>query len=236
MPRRPPVFFWVCAGDGGPPQLKLARRSDRYGGGGCRVVRQQLLAGSVVPEALVLVRGNHLRALLVDDETVAALRVCRLPLDDDGANAQLHQVLARIASRVRFLDAARERALAAHRNAAGRRRGGAGEHPGRHHQHVAWAQRVARRVALLLKDLRGESPATQELSVGRKLIEGSGLSRHVDAQDTVAVRRSHGLPPEVGSKVVQQAASRLYESPAAVTMGDATDSELAGGLERTSGT
>ncbi len=111
----------VGARDRGARQPHLAGRPDRDERRRLRVLRVQLLAERVVQQALVLVGRDELHALRVHLEAVALARVLRLALHHDRAVAELHQVLAGLPARVRFLDAAGERALAADRDAARRR-------------------------------------------------------------------------------------------------------------------
>ena len=103
-------------------------------------------------------------------------------------------MLARVAAGVRLLDAVRERALAADRDAPGGRRRGAGEHARRDHQHVLGAERVALRVALLEQDARRERAAAEQLP---RVGKGS-TRRGLRSVMSTWIMRSPVGPPAIG--------------------------------------
>ena len=106
--------------------------------------------------------------------------------------AKLHQVLAGVAPRVRLLDAACERALAADGDAAGGRCRGAGHHAGRHHENVVGAEGIAGGIALRQQDLRGETATAEELPLFGVVVDRDALIRHVHANEIVAFGARHG--------------------------------------------
>jgi len=148
------MYLRPLTGDRSALEPHLARRPDRDERGGLRVALGQILDERVVPLSLVLVCGDQAGAVGGDLECVTTLGVGGLALHDDDAVAELHEVLPGIATHIGFLDAVRERALAADGEATGGRSGRPREHAGRQHQQVVRADRIARRVALFEEDPR----------------------------------------------------------------------------------
>ena len=170
--RRAALLILVGAGDGRPGELEFTGGPDRDRARVLALALEELLAGRVVPHALVVVGRDDRDFALVDADAVALVRVRGLALHDDRPNPELHQVLARIAAGVRLLDAAGERALAADRDAAGGRRGRPGQDAGRHHEHVVRTERVAGRIAVAIQDLRGETATPEQLPLVREGLVG----------------------------------------------------------------
>ena len=152
-----------------------------------RVRAVKVEAQRVVALHFVVVGGDDARAFMRNLKPEARLRVRRLAADDDGANAELHQVLPRLPARVRLLDAAGERAFAAHREPPRSGRRAAGKHAGREHQHVVGAERVARRVAFVEQNLGGERAPAEQLPTLGEIFERCALRRHVDAENFVGL-------------------------------------------------
>ena len=185
------LLFLIGTMDRCPPELEFAGGADadrrRTGG----LVREELLAGGVVPHSLVFVGRHYFRALIVDYHAITAFRVGWLALHYDRPDVQLHQVLAGISAGVRFLDAVGQRALASHRDTSRSRRRRARKNAGRHHEDIFRTQWIAFWIAFLEQDPRGQGAATQNLPISREWIERRCLRCHVHAQDPVAVGFRH---------------------------------------------
>jgi len=108
-----------------------------------------------------------------------------LALHDDGAVAELHQILAGIAARVGLLDAVRERALGADGDATGGGRRRTGQHAGRDHEDVIGPQGIAFGVALVQKDPGRQRPAAEQLPLLGVGLDAHRLIRHVDPDESI---------------------------------------------------
>ena len=96
-----------------------------------------------------------------------------------GHDAQAGQFLGDQPPGVAFLDAAGERGFAAHGDAPGVGRGGAGEQARGHHQLVGLAERVAGGVHFLAQEAGSEGPPSQT-GVGRgHLLPAVSLVGHI---------------------------------------------------------
>ena len=178
----------VGAGHRRTPESELSGGPAGDEGCGLRVPVVERLAERVVPHPLVLIGGNHLDPVDADFQGVSTLGIGGGTGDDDGPEAELHQMLPRLTAGIRLLDSAGERALAADRDAARGRGCGPGEHAWRHHQKVFGSERIAGGIALRQQDLGREcSPAEQPPPLG-KLHHLRGLAGHIDADQPVAAR------------------------------------------------
>jgi hypothetical protein len=195
VPCRVAILLVVGARDGCALEAHLAGRSDRDERGGLGVDLREVLDERVVPLAAVRVGVDESHGVRGDLEGLPALRVGRSSLHHDSAVAELHQVLARIAADVGFLDAVRERALGADREPSRSGRGGAGQHARREHEYVVLAEWVALRIALLEQDACRQRPAPEKLPLVGIRLDADAAVAHVDSDQTVAARATHRLPP-----------------------------------------
>ena len=193
--RGAPLLGTVRTGDRRSVQSHLASGADRHERSCYGIDLDEVFDQRVVPFILVLVRSNHPDLVLRNLEREAPIPVRGLSRDDDGAVAELHEMLAGVAADVRLLDAARQWALRADGESAGGRRGGSGQHTGCQHEHVVRSQGLTTRVALVDQDLGGQGAATQQLPRVGVGLDAHGLAGHVDANQSVAVRVAHRTPP-----------------------------------------
>jgi len=176
----------VGEGDGGAGELHFTGLPDRNAADLVAVCGLHLFCNRVVAEHLQAVVGFDVDLVLADAELVESA-VLGLALQHDGGNAEAAEHLRGHSARVGFLDAAGERAFAAHRNPAGHRRCGPAEKPRRDDELVVLAQRMAERRDLLGDDGRGQgTPAQTGIASDRLRFDlGAAGCAHVDPQNFV---------------------------------------------------
>ena len=138
VPGGVPVLVREGHGSGLP--FPLPRGSDADHGSALSVLFHRFHQG-IRLHALACTRILQGHSILVDQEQVQ-LVILRRPFDHDRPNPQLVQLLSRGSARIRFLDAHRERALSAHRDAAAGRGHRSRERPARNHEFGLRAERV----------------------------------------------------------------------------------------------
>jgi len=191
MACRMSLLLGIRAGHRCTLESHLACRADRDERGGLRVGLGEIVDQRVIPFALVLVRGDESGAIRDDFECVSRLGIRGLSLHDDRAVAELHEILAGIATHVGFLDAGSERALATDRETAGGRSGRSSEYARRQHEQVVRTEWIAFGVTLLEQDPRGEGAPAQQLPLLRIGFDRHGLIVHVDSDQSISTGTRH---------------------------------------------
>ena len=179
VPARPVLH--VVDGDARHGHLHLARRADAHDSHLVAVALPQQLVRLVHSLADQVSGGDELGAVFVYLEH-GPLAWLGLALHHDGLDAQVRQLVRGKAAGVGLLDAAGQRALAAHREAARRGRTGARYDARRDDQLVVRPQGMAIRRDLLRHDGGGEAAASQVLPAPRDRLESSLPRSHVHPQ------------------------------------------------------
>ncbi len=142
---------------------------------------RQVFAERVVPLELVCGGIDEFDTAVVHDEAPALFAVGGLARDENRAVMESTEILSRVSAGVRFLDAVRERALAADGEAARGRRRRSGEHAGREDEHVVRPERIAGGVAFFEENARRERTAAEQVPLLGEGLCGGLQIRHVDA-------------------------------------------------------
>jgi hypothetical protein len=116
------TLFHIREGDGCGGHLHLTGLADGDAGHFLAILGGELFHGGVVAQSLEIFGGFQFDAVFVDDNLVKAVVRC-FPFEDDGCIAQPAHHLGPLAAGVGLLDAAGERAFAAHADPAGNGRG-----------------------------------------------------------------------------------------------------------------
>ena len=176
--------------DGGGLHLQLPGRADADERHLVAVLAAQRLDGRVRAQTRELRRGHELRPARAHLEH-AELGGATVELE--AAQAELRERARRRPAGVGLLDAAGERALAAHREPVAVRHGRAGEDARREDEHVAGPERVGGRLHVPRHDGRRESVAAEGHVLRRQWCLRSGASGQVDSEE-VGQGRSHPFP------------------------------------------
>ena len=171
----------------GAGHAAFARRADGGGGAGHERLADELAVEVVVRAANEIIGFRKARAVAVDVEAVEA--VLRSTVYHQGLDSEAREPVSQLPADVRFLGAARERAL------EGEARTSAGGHCGATEQTRAEeelciaAERVDARVRLFEQHGRPQRPSAKQRIPRRRSLFADSLRGHIHADDAVDLHR-----------------------------------------------
>ena len=178
----------VRTGNRGGRQLHLPCRTNGHAGDLVAMFLFHLLDEIVVGHHLQAVVRGYLDAVLVDEDLVERV-VLGLAFEDDGSIPEPSQDLRGLASGVRFLDPAGERALAAHRDPARHCSSRAAQQAGSDHELVLGTQGMAQGVHLTGDNGGSQCPPAKTCIVTERGLDGLGTARCSDVNAHNPVHR-----------------------------------------------